>query len=234
MNKTQWIFFDVGGTLVNVEQAYRERIRLTLPILRRQGIRKSVDEIIALSIREAAAFARKPFWAMLKKLGLSENSLQVVLRQAPYSKRYEHLYPGAVEILSECSSRYRLGIIANQGVAVMDLLQMWGILQFFSIIIISATFGCSKPDPSLFRAAEIQSECAPEDILMVGDRLDNDIAPANKRGWNTLRVKQGFFRFQEPRHTCEAPDYVLPSVDRLLDCDISSFFLVFERAGGES
>ncbi len=224
----------MGGTLVNVEQAYKERIRLTLPILRRQGIKKSADEIFALSARESAAFARKPFWAMLKQLGLPEDSLQDIRRLAPYSKQHERLYPGVLEILSECSRKYRLGIIANQGIAVMDLLQIWGIMQFFSIIIISAAFGCSKPDPSLFRAAEMQSGCAPEDILMVGDRLDNDIAPANGRGWNTLRVRQGFSRFQEPRQTCEVPGHVLPSIDALSGCDLSSFFSACDRAGGES
>jgi len=34
---------------------------------------------------------------------------------------------------------------------------------------------------------------------MIGDRLDNDIRPARLQGWKTIRVLQGFAKFQSPR-----------------------------------
>lgn len=39
-----------------------------------------------------------------------------------------------------------------------------------------------KPDPKLFTIACAQAGCAPEDAVMIGDRLDNDIAPAKAIG----------------------------------------------------
>ena len=47
--------------------------------------------------------------------------------------------------------------------------------------------GFSKPDPHVFRnlSARLQTRgINPENILMVGDRLDNDIEPALAQGWS--------------------------------------------------
>lgn len=55
----------------------------------------------------------------------------------------------------------------------------------------SFAHGFSKPDPHVFRllTARLQARgIAVEDTLMVGDRLDNDIAPARAQGWRTWRL----------------------------------------------
>jgi len=48
--------------------------------------------------------------------------------------------------------------------------------------------GFSKPDPHVFQiftARLVALGLSPPEILMVGDRLDNDIAPARAHGWQT-------------------------------------------------
>jgi putative hydrolase of the HAD superfamily len=48
--------------------------------------------------------------------------------------------------------------------------------------------GFSKPDPHVFRllTARLRLQgVPPEEVLMVGDRLDNDIVPARAAGWQT-------------------------------------------------
>jgi FMN phosphatase YigB (HAD superfamily) len=50
--------------------------------------------------------------------------------------------------------------------------------------------GFSKPDPHVFQilTARLQARgITPDQILMVGDRLDNDIEPARAHGWQTWR-----------------------------------------------
>jgi len=52
----------------------------------------------------------------------------------------------------------------------------------------SYEFGFSKPAPHVFQllTARLQAlNVRPGEILMVGDRLDNDIEPALQHGWNT-------------------------------------------------
>ena len=41
---------------------------------------------------------------------------------------------------------------------------------------------------------------------MVGDRLDNDIAPARRLGMRGIRVLQGFGALSRPRNEWERPD----------------------------
>lgn len=51
--------------------------------------------------------------------------------------------------------------------------------------------GFSKPDPHVFRllSARLRARgVAPAETLMVGDRADNDIAPARAQGWRTWRI----------------------------------------------
>ncbi len=55
----------------------------------------------------------------------------------------------------------------------------------------SFAHGFSKPDPHVFRllTARLRARgIAPQDTLMVGDRIDNDIAPARAQGWRTWRL----------------------------------------------
>lgn len=55
----------------------------------------------------------------------------------------------------------------------------------------SFAHGFSKPDPHVFRllTARLRARgIAPAEALMVGDRLDNDIAPAQAQGWSTWHL----------------------------------------------
>lgn len=54
--------------------------------------------------------------------------------------------------------------------------------------------GYSKPDPHVFRmlTARLRARgIAPGETLMVGDRVDNDIAPARAQGWQTWWLGEG-------------------------------------------
>jgi FMN phosphatase YigB (HAD superfamily) len=50
---------------------------------------------------------------------------------------------------------------------------------------------------------------------MIGDRLDNDIRPARLLGWKTIRMAQGFGRFQSPRDTLDEADLTVANVTLL-------------------
>ncbi|MBE7503704.1 MAG: HAD family hydrolase [Verrucomicrobiales bacterium] len=53
--------------------------------------------------------------------------------------------------------------------------------------------GFSKPDPHVFRllSARLRARgISPDETLMVGDRLDNDIAPARRAGWQAWHLRR--------------------------------------------
>jgi ribonucleotide monophosphatase NagD (HAD superfamily) len=51
---------------------------------------------------------------------------------------------------------------------------------------------------------------------MIGDRLDNDIRPARLQGWKTMRVLQGFAKFQSPRDEFDEADATVAQLMELL------------------
>ena len=61
----------------------------------------------------------------------------------------------------------------------------------------------------LFTAA---TDLLPQECVLVGDRLDKDIAPAKASGMKTIQFRSGRWRRQRPRSDREAPDAVVTDV----------------------
>ena len=217
MNNIEWIFLDLGWTLVDETLAHRARLKGVCERMEGLGLRHSVDELMRLCEQAATDFVPSPFRGMLSRLNLTREQLRTVERSVRYEHENEVLFPGVPELLASLSRRFKLGIIANQSEGTEKRLARWRIRDPFSLVFASAEFGLSKPDPAVFRRAISLAGCAPERTLMVGDRLDNDIGPAKSQGWRTIRVLQGFSRFQAPRRREEIPDITIPSIQGLSD-----------------
>ena len=87
---------------------------------------------------------------------------------------------------------YKIGVIANQSLGTSERLENLGVRKYLDLIIASAEEGVSKPDRRIFEIALERSSCKPENAVMIGDRIDNDIVPAKQLGMKTIWVKQGF------------------------------------------
>jgi FMN phosphatase YigB (HAD superfamily) len=61
-----------------------------------------------------------------------------------------------------------------------------------------------------------RAECAPAEAVMIGDRLDNDIRPARLQGWRTVRILQGFARFQSPRDEFDEAEATVANVKEIV------------------
>jgi FMN phosphatase YigB (HAD superfamily) len=110
------------------------------------------------------------------------------------------LMPVAVPVLRALHSRgLRLGLASNaQAYTLRELdaaLDGSGLSRAIfepDLCFFSFAHGFSKPDPHVFRllTARLRARgIPPHETLMVGDRLDNDIAPARTQGWQTWQLK---------------------------------------------
>jgi len=79
----------------------------------------------------------------------------------------------------------------------------------------SAEAGCAKPDPKIFTAALEKAGCEPEEAIMIGDRIDNDIIPAKKLGMKTVWVRQGYAIYQTIDDEDKRPDHIVDSIEEL-------------------
>lgn len=76
------------------------------------------------------------------------------------------------------------------------------------------------PEERLARAGIAHLFTAPLDLpaqacILVGDRLDKDIAPAKAAGMATVQFRSGRYRRQRPRSEAEIPDAVVTDVPEL-------------------
>jgi HAD superfamily hydrolase (TIGR01549 family) len=216
MQDARWLFFDLGNTLISEERAWERRIQRLVSSLERYGRRRAIEEVRA-AVREASEeFAPRLITRAIEKLIDDLECRKLILAEARYDKGLESLYEGAEQTLRALSSRYRIGVIANQPAGTEERLTKWGLMPFISICLSSTEVGLEKPDPAIFQLALSQSACQPPQAVMIGDRLDNDIRPARLLGWKTIRIAQGFARFQSPRDGLDEADLTLANLRGLV------------------
>lgn len=197
-----WIFFDLGSTLLDESGAERRRMEETVA-----GSDVTYEAFFEAAL-DAARRNENGYKAALERFGLTKT---------PWRLEEETLYPATGGLLERLSGRYRLGVIANQEPGAEQRLERFGIRNFFDVIVCSAEAGAAKPDPRIFLMALEQADCPPERAAMVGDRLDNDVIPAKKLGMRTVWVRQGMGGLAAPRAPEEEPDVTIDHIDQLFD-----------------
>ena len=202
MSDIKYLFFDIGSTLVYETECVKKRCEVIIESnnIDRQEFYDRVEKCAktdSYAVRTAALYygAEIPRW---------------------YGE-LEKLYPDTKMILEILSQKYKLGVIANQVLGTKDRLDNWGIGKYFDIIVASAEAGCAKPDLKIFNLALEQAGCKPNEAVMIGDRLDNDVVPAKQLGMKTVWVRQGFAKYQSISNETEQPDFIIDSIGDILD-----------------
>jgi FMN phosphatase YigB (HAD superfamily) len=114
-------------------------------------------------------------------------------------QRSVNLMPGAAEVLSGLAAQKKfLGVASNaQPYTLRELDAALAVVKLDrslfrpELCFWSFMHGFSKPDPYAFRllrARLLALGVSPAETLMVGDRLDNDIEPARRQGWQTWHL----------------------------------------------
>ena len=203
MDNIKWIFFDIGSTLVDESKCYEKRYAEVV-----ENTNITYEEFESKVIE----FAKQN----LKGDHEAVKYYNLVLPK--WHKELEFLYPEAKAVLKALKEKnFKLGIIANQSLGSEERLRNWDILKYFDVVIASAEEGVAKPDLKIFEIALERAECKPQNAVMVGDRLDNDICPANKIGMKTIWIKQGFGKYSNPQHEYEKADFVVDNLNEILD-----------------
>jgi HAD superfamily hydrolase (TIGR01549 family) len=215
------VIFDIGGP-IDLETQFEAAIDDDI----KSGLRGEGFAINDASFREAEKwavehYAPSLYRAVIWRLTLGDESKAIriynSIETAAAKRDLFELRPGIPSVL-ETLSEYglRLGLAANQPRRAIDHLETAGIGHYFKNQGISGVYGVRKPDVRLFLRACEDLQVEPSDCVMVGDRVDNDIVPANLLGMRTTLFRTGRHREQQPRSWDERPDAEVSHVDELL------------------
>lgn len=196
----QWLFFDIGSTLVDESKAYEHRIKDTI-----NGSNIYYEQFYNAMI----SFAKQ---------GLNSYNEAVRffgLNVTPWHSEDEFLFPETISTLNALSERYKIGIIANQLPGINKRLNKMRLAQYISLTVSSAEEGVAKPDPAIFELALERAGCTAENTIMIGDRLDNDIIPAKRLGMYTIWVRQGFGGMADIKNAENIADYTVKNIGEI-------------------
>lgn len=200
MKNIEWIFFDIGSTLVDESKAYEHRIKDTI-----QNTNITYKQFCNLMID----FAKQG------KNGYIEAAKELNLKITKWHSEDEFLYPNTIRTLKLLSEKYKIGIIANQPLGTQERLNKMEIDKYISLVISSAEENVSKPNLRIFKLALDRAGCSPNNAIMVGDRLDNDIVPAKTVGMKTIWIKQGLGGLAIPKNESETADLTVKNISEI-------------------
>lgn len=210
MTRTRAIFFDVGGTLLDMgdpEAAYRD-------VLRRYGYDVSPEQLHAwvVAAQEASRRAAGPPASDYRvdperSRARRETLLTELLRQANVTEHLEacgdgireswigtqvfHSFPETASVLSQLKQAgFVLGTVSNWESRLAALCANHGIAQYFDFILASESEGYAKPSTRLFEIALARAGVTPDEAAHVGDSMIEDIQTAESLGIRAVMIQR--------------------------------------------
>ncbi|HIE27378.1 TPA: HAD family hydrolase [Candidatus Poribacteria bacterium] len=200
------ISFDADGTLWDFEKVMRHSLHHILKELRELNpnaadmldigkmikIRNRVANELQGKVTNLEEIRLEAFRRTLEYIGKSNDALALRLNKIYLKHRFEdiELFDDVLPTLKELRTRYTLGILSN-GNSYPERCGLEGMFQF---VVFSQDYGVEKPNSRLFQIALEKAGCSKQQLLHVGDSLENDIMGAINAGikcvWiNRKRVK---------------------------------------------
>ena len=218
MIETPFIFFDLGQTLVDEWRFIEYLDNKLLEVLNGFGARIDLRNYRAvrdnvIRNRMIGNGSTRELIIEICRLVTQHGYERIIADRLEYDIKYGRrelfrFYDDAEQTLSILSQKYKLGIIANQSRDVLQLLDKFNFRDYFKVVIISSEVNMNKPDPRIFQLAIDRVANNSKRYVMIGDRLDTDISPANKLGMKTIRYTNSLFRLQEPIDESEMATHV--------------------------
>ena len=183
MARLQAAFFDVGETIVDETREYGTWADWL-------GVPRHTFAAVFGAVIARGGDYRETFQCFMPGFDLAEERERRAAAGKPESFSEADLYPDARPCLAALRE---LGLLV--GLAGNQTARAEGILRSLAlpvdIIGTSDGWGAEKPDAAFFERLIDEAGCPAEAILYVGDRLDNDVRPAQALGIPTAALRRG-------------------------------------------
>jgi putative hydrolase of the HAD superfamily len=196
------VTFDADGTIWDFATTMREALVASLQSIQtlypEEAAGISVSDLIAHRQEAEAAFKGKSmtmealrfagFMRTLDAIGIRDEHFAHDLVTSYLEHRFANarIFDDALPALDRLRGQFRLGLLTN-GNSYPDKL---GVGDRFEFSIIAQEHGVSKPDPEFYELAIRTAGVHPDEILHVGDSIDNDVLPARRAGMRAVWVNR--------------------------------------------
>lgn len=218
MNKIEWIFFDVGGVLLDDSLYESLRLEILTKIIRIFDSSISRHNIIE-SIPKASAMPGilndnilNLFLRDKQKLYMAKNLLASRKHDLREMASKSQLRPDAKSVLSSLHKTYKLGLIANQPQSTKELLNSFGVSKYLSHALVSDDHGFRKPDLRYFQAVLNECNVSAERSVLIDNNIERGLLPAKKLGMTTI----WFNTVDKPNNENKSIDYQIKNLSDLL------------------
>ncbi|MBD3287509.1 HAD-IA family hydrolase [candidate division KSB1 bacterium] len=241
----EWAFFDIGNVILNDDPAMAQLYFYIFELIQENKRAISFEDM--LDFRENSILrnrnGRHHYAVAEEYLGkdiVHKKYKAMLKRLAAEWEQVSPMIDGIRPVIEDAAKHFKLGLIANQPEEVIPILEKNGLMEYFAVNAISAAAGFSKPDMRIFKYALQAAGCQPQQAVMIGDRIDNDIIPAAALGMKTIwvnipldskgykpsdRLEAMYFNSirkasasqLKPRNDHEKPDYAVKSMSELMN-----------------
>ena len=175
--------FDVGETLVDETRAWGTWADWL-------GVPRLTLFAILGGVVERGEDHRRAFEIAKPGIDLRAEVLRPRAEGREYRLTAADLYADVVPALTGLhAAGYRLGVAANQPITTEQMVA--GIDVPLDLIASSDRWGVAKPDSRFFERIATELALEPGRIAYVGDRVDNDVAPAAAAGMIAIHIRRG-------------------------------------------
>jgi HAD superfamily hydrolase (TIGR01549 family) len=210
MGELKAIFFDVGETLIDETR-----------LMHGWADTLGVDRNEFLAVLDDVIFRNEPIRRVFERMqpGFDFAAARLQRKRAGLEFFIEarDLYADAKACLATLKSQgLFVGIAGNQPQTAKAALESFGLDA--DLITTSAELGVDKPSPDFFQKILDLGGLRPEETAYVGDRVDNDVKPAQAAGLTAVFVERGpFGRVHARRGDAAGADIFVRSLSELPD-----------------
>ena len=203
------VVFDVGETLVNETTEYQTWADWL-------GVPRHTFSAMFGAVVARGEDYRQVFQIFRPGFDLATEQQRRADAGKPESFGDSDLYPDARRCLVALKEQgYLVGIAGNQTARAGAILRSLGFAADF--IKTSDDWQAEKPRPEFFDAVIAECGLPADQIAYVGDRMDNDIAPALAAGLVTVFVRRGPWGYQSSDDASSAAHLRVANLDEIAD-----------------
>jgi len=183
MTKIVAVVFDVGETIVDETREYGTWADWL-------GVPRHTFSAVFGAVLARGGDYRETFQYFRPGFDLKEEREKRAAAGKPESFGEENLYADARQCLADLQKAgLMVALAGNQTARAESILRSLNLPV--DLIGTSDSWGVEKPSPAFFERIVKELKCPAESILYVGDRLDNDVGPAQQAGMSTALIRRG-------------------------------------------